>query len=65
MDALHRLSSSLDLQDTAEHPVFAEVVETTERVIREAPMRSWESLCRSGMDAATIAELVPEDQICV
>jgi hypothetical protein len=30
-----------------------------------APMRSWESLCRSGagLDAAAVAALAPEDQI--
>lgn len=65
MDALHRLSSSLETQDMAKDPVFADVVQTTDTVIREAPMRSWESLCRSGMNATAIAELVPEDQIHV
>jgi hypothetical protein len=64
MDCLHRLSSSIGAEEAAADPLFAAVVETAESVIREAPMRSWESLCRSGkMDAATVAALVPEDQI--
>jgi hypothetical protein len=43
----------------------AMVAETAEQVLAEAPMRSWESLCRSGvgLDAAKVAALVPEHQI--
>eukprot|EP01051_Picozoa_sp_SAG22_P005675 SAG22_NODE_344_length_11914_cov_6.665679_3_plen_511_part_00 len=55
MDALHRLAAGGE----------AVVAETAEQVLAEAPMRSWESLCRSGvgLDAAKVAALVPEHQI--
>lgn len=53
MDALHRLASSVGAAETDEQ--LLGMMQTAEAVIMEAPMRSWESLCRSGMDAAAVS----------
>jgi hypothetical protein len=74
MDALRRLArgASDDGARRFEEGTAA-VVATTVRArvkqlaadaMHQAPMRSWESLCRSGgMESAHVAALVPEDQI--